>query len=84
MDTSFTKQTKPDQVKSSKTPTGEKTEVKPAVTKSAGPPPNSKKGALKLKSSTHSEKTDKEQEENVGAKSDVELESDRSQKKVNQ
>lgn len=77
MDTSFTKQTKPDQVKSSKTPTGEKTEVKPPVTKSAGPPPNSKKGALKLKSSTHSEKTDKEQEENVGAKSDVELESDR-------
>ncbi|XP_052687969.1 TATA element modulatory factor-like isoform X2 [Crassostrea angulata] len=77
MDTSFTKQTKPDQVKSSKTPTGEKTEVKPPVTKSGGPPPNSKKGALKLKSSTHSEKTDKEQEENVGAKSDVELESDR-------
>lgn len=77
MDTSFTKQTKPDQVKSSKTPTGEKTELKPPVTKSAGPPPNSKKGALKLKSSTHSEKTDKEQEENVGAKSDVELESDR-------
>lgn len=77
MDTSFTKQTKPDQVKSSKTPTGEKTEVKPPVTKSAGPPPNSKKGALKLKSRTHSEKTDKEQEENVGAKSDVELESDR-------
>lgn len=77
MDTSFTKQTKPDQVKSSTTPTGEKTEVKPPVTKSAGPPPNSKKGALKLKSSTHSEKTDKEQEENVGAKSDVELESDR-------
>lgn len=77
MDTSFTKQTKPDQVKSSKTPTGEKTEVKPPVTKSAGPPPNSKKGALKLKSSTHSEKTDKEQEENVGAKSDVELENDR-------
>lgn len=77
MDTSFTKQTKPDQVKSSKTPTGEKTEVKPPVTKSAGPPSNSKKGALKLKSSTHSEKTDKEQEENVGAKSDVELESDR-------
>lgn len=30
-----------------------------------------------MKSSTHSEKTDKEQEENVGAKSDVELESDR-------
>lgn len=76
MDTSFTRQTKPDQVESSKTPTGKKTEVKPPVIESAGPPPKSKKGVLKLKLSTHSEKTDKEQEKNMGAKSDVELESD--------
>lgn len=77
MDTSFTRQTKPDQVEPSKTTTVKKAEVKLPVTKPAGPPAKSKKGALKLKSSTHSEKADRQQEGSVEAKSDMELDSDR-------
>lgn len=76
MDISFIKYIKLDQVKLLKIFIGEKIEVKLLVIKFVGLLLNSKKGALKLKLSIYSEKIDKEQEENVGVKLDVELESD--------
>lgn len=77
MDISFIKYIKLDQVKLLKIFIGEKIEVKLLVIKFVGLLLNSKKGALKLKLSIYSEKIDKEQEENVGVKLDVELKSDR-------
>lgn len=76
MDTSFTRQTKPNQEKSSRP-------IKETDTKTIDPKPaelvtKSKKGALKLKPSSQSEKTDKEQEGNVIAESKAGEQSERS------
>ena len=76
MDTSFTRQTKPNQEKSSR-PTKE-TDTKTTDPKPAGLVTKSKKGALKLKPSSQSEKTDKEQEGNVIAESKAGEQSERS------
>ena len=76
MDTSFTRQTKPNQEKSSRP-------IKETDTKTIDPKPaelvtKSKKGALKLKPNSQSEKTDKEQEGNVIAESKAGEQSERS------
>ena len=76
MDTSFTRQTKPNQEKSSR-PTKE-TDTKTTDPKPAGLVTKSKKGALKLKPSSQSEKTDKEQEGNVISESKAGEQSERS------